>query len=208
VGIEATMRAAPLLLIFTVALCAYAEIRPPIQSAQPAAGSGTIASPPVADRETVSKLTAVKRIYIENFGEDATSKELQALLINSLTASKRFIITENKDKADAVLKGVGTTQTSQELHATKEGTAVATTRGGAGISDASASTETITQAQLTVRIVSADGDVIWSTEKESKGAKYKNASADVADEVVKQLLWDLDKLDSTAASGPSASKPQ
>jgi hypothetical protein len=43
-------------------------------------------------------------------------------------------------------------------------------------------------------LVSSDGDVIWTTTKESKGAKYKGASADVADQIVKQLIWDLDKL--------------
>ena len=50
-------------------------------------------------------------------------------------------------------------------------------------------------ARLAVRLVSTDGDVIWTTTKESKGAKYKGASADVADQIVKQLLWDLEKLD-------------
>jgi hypothetical protein len=38
--------------------------------------------------------------------------------------------------------------------------------------------------------------VIWTTTKESKGAKYKGASADVAEQVVKQLIWDLDKANS------------
>jgi hypothetical protein len=38
-------------------------------------------------------------------------------------------------------------------------------------------------------------DVIWTTKQESKGAKYKGASADVADKVAKQLLRDLEKLE-------------
>ena len=44
-----------------------------------------------------------------------------------------------------------------------------------------------------VRLVDADGDVIWSTTQESLGAKFKGASADVADKVVKQLLADIEK---------------
>ena len=44
-----------------------------------------------------------------------------------------------------------------------------------------------------MRLVSSDGDVIWSTTQESRGAKFKGASADVADKIVKQLLHDLDK---------------
>ena len=71
-----------------------------------------------------------------------------------------------------------------------------------GVADAQASTETINDARLAVRLVSNDGDVLWSTTQESKGAKYKGAGADAADKVVKQLLWDLEKLDKEA---PSAS---
>jgi hypothetical protein len=63
-----------------------------------------------------------------------------------------------------------------------------------GIADSQTSTETVNDARLAVRLVSSDGDVIWTTTKESKGAKYKGASADVADQIVKQLIWDLDKL--------------
>jgi len=144
------------------------------------------------------------------------------MVINSLTESKRFIVTENKDKADAVLKGTGLEKTNEEFHASSEGTAVSTAGGsengsiegsmsngtgtlsgshhggffakGAGISDSQASTDVVNDARLAVRLVSSDGDVIWATTKESKGAKYKGASADVADQIVKQLLWDLDKL--------------
>jgi hypothetical protein len=62
-----------------------------------------------------------------------------------------------------------------------------------GIGDSSASTETLEQADLAVRLVAADGDTIWSTTQESKGARCKGAGADVADKIVKQLLRDLEK---------------
>ena len=162
-----------------------------------AATGGTVSS------EIAAKLLRVKRIYIDGFGNDPAARQLQALLIDSLTATKRFIVTENKEKADAIIEGVGTEKSTQEMHSTKEGTLVGGGRGLAGISDSSASTETITSAHLTVRLVSPDGDVIWSTEKESTGGKYKGASADVADEVVQQLLRDLDKL-SAAPPAPDS----
>ena len=56
------------------------------------------------------------------------------------------------------------------------------------------SVRAVNDARLAVRLISADGDVLWSTTQESKGAKYKGASADVAEQVVKQLIRDLDKL--------------
>src|SRR5262245_26143147 len=52
-----------------------------------------------------TKLLSITRIYIDDFGPDPTSKQIQAMVVNSISESKRFIITENKDKADAVLKG-------------------------------------------------------------------------------------------------------
>jgi altronate dehydratase len=63
------------------------------------------------------------------------------------------------------------------------------------ISDSSHATETIYDAQLAVRLVSEDGYVMWSATQESKGAKYKGANADVAEKVVKQLIWHLEKLE-------------
>ena len=55
------------------------------------------------------------------------------------------------------------------------------------------STETVTDARLAVRLVAADGDVIWRTTQESQGAKFQSASAGVADKVAKQLIRDVDK---------------
>ncbi len=74
-------------------------------------------------------LSQVKRIYVESFGDDATSKEMQAMVIDSLTNSKVFTVTENKDKADAILKGSTQEKTSQEAHSYSDSTAVGTVHG-------------------------------------------------------------------------------
>jgi curli biogenesis system outer membrane secretion channel CsgG len=173
------------------------------------------------------KLLAVKRIYVESFGDDAIGKQTQAMVISALAESKRFIVTENKDKADAILRGTGLEKTSQEFHALNDkaaaGTAVGSHHGsisgsysqvnGTGygslsgeshgglvarseaVDDSTASTQTIDHARLAVRLVSADGDVIWASTQESRGAKYKGASADAADKIVKQLPRDIEKLE-------------
>lgn len=174
--------------------------------------------PPVpspTDAEVAGKVLKVRRIYVESFGDDRNSKILHAMVINSLAASRRFIITENKERADAVLKGTAIEKTSQEVHASGESTAVAGAAGAisgsanrssasvsgasvahaAGIEDSVLSTETIDRAAVAVRLVAADGDLIWATTQESKGAKFKGAGADVADKVVKQLLYDIDKME-------------
>lgn len=200
---------------------------------QPAPCLSSAAAPPSVQAETSAKLARIRRIFVESFGEDPISKEMQAMVIGSLSESHRFIITEKREKADAVLKATALEKTSQELHAIGEGTAVGGAAGShssslngsfvdgsgsvsgsssggfvarsAAITDSQASTETINDARVAARLVDSDGDVVWATTKESHGAKYKGASADAADQVVKQLLHDLDKLQSNTAPAASSS---
>jgi hypothetical protein len=49
------------------------------------------------------------------------------------------------------------------------------------------------EATASVRLVTKDGDVIWSTTQESRGAKFRGASADVADKIAKQLVSDCER---------------
>jgi len=144
-------------------------------------------------------LLKIKRIYVDSFGDDPISKELQAMIVSSLAATKRFRVTENRERADAILKGVALEKTSQELHAYGESTAV----GRGAISDSSSHTGTTSESRLSVRLLDPDGDVFWTTTQESKGAKYKGASADVAERCVKQLIHDVEKLE--AVSSPQGS---
>jgi hypothetical protein len=174
------------------------------------------------EAELTGKLLNAKRIYCESFGDDGINKTLQAMVIDALRASKRFIITENKEKADLILKGAALEKTSQEAHALGSSTTVAGAAGASsatvsgnsgssngsfvarhlGIGDSQASVETVNDARVAVRLISTDGDVVWSTTQESKGAKYKGATADVADKVVKQLLWDLEHLNTQQSTNP------
>jgi curli biogenesis system outer membrane secretion channel CsgG len=174
------------------------------------------------------ELLKVKRIYVDSFGDDAISKEMQSMIVSSLVSSKRFKVTENRARADATLKGATLEKTSQEIHAYGESTAVGGASGAhsssvngsfvngtgsvsgsssggfvarhLGTSDSSLNTETINEARVAVRLVNPDGDVIWTSTQESKGAKYKGSSADVAEKCVKQLLRDIEKLESSGTT--------
>jgi hypothetical protein len=218
-----------LLPIVALTLLMAAQNPPRLPDQVNSNASAAKANSPETNAATVNtKLLNVTRIYIDDFGSEATAKQIQAMVINSLSESKRFIITENKDRADAILKGTALEKSSQEFHSLNDKAAAAVSRGGhsgevngsfvngtgsvsgnsrgysAGSAiaadDSTASTETINDARVAVRLVAADGDVIWTCTQESKGAKYKGASADVADKVVKQLLRDLDKLQTTSAA--------
>lgn len=177
---------------------------------QPQAVAQQAATPP----DPAARLVTVKRIYVDSFGDDPIARQVQAMVINSLAESKRFVVTENKDKSDAALKGTAIEKTSQEQHAYSEGTAVAGVGGSASggtaavsghsaaIKDSSFSTETINDARVSVRLVGQDGDVIWTSTQESKGAKYKGATADVAEKIVKQLLRDVERAEKKLAEKP------
>ena len=210
-----------------------------MQSAVPAApASQATPTPAIAKTEKPTTdldtdpnaLMKVKRIYVDSFGDDVISKQLQSMIISSLVKTKRFKVTENKDRADAILKGVALEKTSQEVHAFGESTSVAgasgaqhgeisgsVVNGNGSISgsssggfvahhlatdDSSLNTETVNDARVAVRLVTPDGDVIWTSTQESKGAKYSGASADVAERCVKQLIRDVEKLE--AATAPAA----
>jgi curli biogenesis system outer membrane secretion channel CsgG len=169
-------------------------------------------------------LSQIKRIFVESFGDDPISKEMQSMVVDSLTNSNMFAVTEDRSKADAILKGSTLEKSSQEAHSYSDSTAVGTLSGSSsgslhgsvpgtihGSSSASiggtnmaaatstSSVTTTNDARASVRLVNSDGDVIWTTTQESKGAKYKGASADVADRIVKQLIWDRTKRSESAS---------
>ena len=224
--------AAAVLLTLTSALTGslLSQSSPGVQSkdltAQPC-----LSVPAKNETRPALQLNEVKRVFVESFGEDVISKEIQSMIVSSLVNSKRFTVTENRERADAVLKGVALEKTSQEVHAYGEGTAVGSAGGGhqsningsgngsisgsssggfvartMGINDSSLNTETISEARVAVRLVNADGDVIWTTTQESKGGKYKGASADVADMCIKQMLKDISKLEPSTAANTTATK--
>jgi hypothetical protein len=86
--------------------------------------------PTASDEDVSQKLLKVKRIYVESFGDDPVAKQVHAMVVASLTDSKKFIVTENKERADAILKGSGVEKTSQELRSYKDSTSAGVAGGG------------------------------------------------------------------------------
>ncbi len=156
-------------------------------------------------------LTKVKRVHIEKLAGDRTAAQIRDMIINALQASNVFVVTENPERADAILRGSAEDEIFTDTFQTSEGvnaraslsggtgtTRVNTSRRaaasvGVGLDESEKIVERKHEAMAAVRLVDADGDVIWSTTQESLGAKFKGASADVADKVVKQLLADIEK---------------
>lgn len=187
---------------------------------------------------SMQQLAKVRRIYVSILTGGDAALQLRDLLMTSLQRTKQFIITEDEDKADAVLKGSGDEDVFTDVHQSAEGIS-AHSQFGAGESEASRyssssssnhsggitigendsrrSEERKHEAIVTVRLVSKDDDVIWSGTAESLGGKFLGASADVADKIAKHLATDFKTAKKLAAEShpletpreaPTASKQQ
>lgn len=62
------------------------------------------------------------------------------------------------------------------------------------------------EARASVRLVTTEGDVIWSTTQESNGGKFRGAMADVADKIARKLIEETQRARTLAATA-AAAKP-
>lgn len=163
-----------------------------------------------AAEPAVTNLTGVKRIYVsELIGANADA--LRELIIASLDSTKLFILTDNVDRADAILKGAADDKAFTDTLDIQEGLSAREnlgksssssssysrggSSGGISISDNQShhSRERKHEAYAAVRLCNRDGDVLWSTTQESLGAKFRGASADVASKIARQLTLDMER---------------
>ncbi|MGA8026137.1 MAG: hypothetical protein WB992_03265 [Bryobacteraceae bacterium] len=152
-------------------------------------------------------LLQVKRIYVAELTGGPQADALRELIIASLNSTKLFVLTENPDRADAVLKGAADDHSFTDTFDTQENASVHDSGGsssysktgglkyavGAGDNESHHIRERKHEAYAAVRLCNKDGDVLWSTTQESLGAKFRGASADVAAKVARQLTADFDR---------------
>ena len=169
-----------------------------------------------AQEDLSQQLLNVKRVYVDRLTGGETAAQMRDLIISSLQGSKLFVLTENAERADAILRGAAEdliftdsfeSSDSVDIHggaaagsrANRTTTAVGSTAGhsinvGAGEHESTNIKERKHEALATVRLVNKDGDVIWSTTQESNGAKFRGASADVAEKIARQLVTEYERL--------------
>src|SRR5579884_1010960 len=69
------------------------------------------ASALVAQQAPPASLLQVKRIYVENLTGNTTAEALRELIISGIDSTRLFILTDNPDRADAILKGAANDDT-------------------------------------------------------------------------------------------------
>ncbi|HJT88590.1 MAG TPA: hypothetical protein VJ732_12055 [Bryobacteraceae bacterium] len=171
-------------------------------AAEPAPPSSSI------EEAGLRQLRAIHRVYVDRLTGGETAAQMRDILISSLEGAKLFIVTENPDRADAILRGAAEDLVFTDVHSSSEsldaranfgsGRSSGNSRsryGGVGVgeNESERSAERRHEAIAAVRLVNKDGDVIWSTTQESLGAKFRGSSADVADKITARLKEDLER---------------
>ena len=187
-----------------------------------------------ADEDLLPQLLNVKRVYVDRLTGGETAAQMRDLIITSLQNSKLFVLTENPDRADAFVRGAAEDliytddfQSSDSIDI-RGGASSSNKDGGyrtgpnsetpgnsqshsinlgAGEHESTNIKERKHEALATVRLVNKDGDVIWSTTQESNGAKFRGASADVAEKITHQLVTDYEKVKKLPAPPKPAPRP-
>lgn len=174
----------------------------------------TLAISEESPEDLARQLAGVKRIYVDRLTGGEAADQIRDMLMSALQGSKRWIVTENSEKADAFLRGAAEDMIYTESRESHDGISARANLGltdgsysasnrqgersgriagaGVGANEGQRATERKHEASAALRLVNKDGDLIWSTTKESAGAKFRGAASDVADQVVKQLVRDFD----------------
>jgi len=206
-------------ILSAILFAASDPVTAPAPAASAASATSAVAPAATGEPDSLRQLLGLRRVYVDRFSGGETAAQMRDMIINGLQSAKLFVITENEEKADAILRGSGEDLVFNDVHSssdslnvhstlstsqTDEDTALRggtrsydrTGRGiglGAGESESSHSVERRHEANAAVRLVNKDGDVIWSTTQESQGGKFRGASSDVADKIMKRLVEDFER---------------
>ena len=172
-----------------------------------AAQAPPAAEVPPLEQASLRQLLSIRRVQVDRLSGGETAEQMRDMIISSLQNARLFVVTENQERADAILRGSAEDLVYNESHSSSDsinaranlGSGRSNTRNGSyggfgvGENESSHSTERRHEASAAVRLVSKDGDVIWSTIQESMGGKFRGSSADVADKITRKLVEDFER---------------
>src|SRR5205809_492327 len=173
------------------------------------AGEGNPPAPPTpVEQVGLKQLLTARRLFVDRLTGGETAAQMRDILMSSLQETRLFVITENQERADVILRGAAEDLVFSESHGSSEGVTGHANAGAGrqssasrgayggvsfGETDSEHGTERRHEAIAAVRLVNKDGDVIWATTQESLGAKFRGASSDVAEKITAKLKEDFEK---------------
>jgi hypothetical protein len=176
-----------------------------------AAAAGATGPIMQADLESacLRQLLTIHRVYVDRLTGGETAAQMRDILIGSLAGAGLFVVTENEERADAIIRGAAEDLVFTDVHTSSDGINAHANVGnrqgsgaylrsaqagvGIGENESEHSAERRHEAMATVRLVNKEGDVIWSTTQESMGGKFRGASADAADKITSKLKDDFER---------------
>src|SRR6185437_10396632 len=69
----------------------------------------------------LKQLLTVRRVYVDRLTGGETAAQMRDILISALEQSKLFVLTENQDRADAIMRGAAEDLIFTEVHSTTDG---------------------------------------------------------------------------------------
>src|SRR5258708_32165822 len=109
-------------ILFCILLMAAADSIPP-------------ATPPRANIEPaieesgLRQLLTIRRVYVDRLTGGETAAQMRDMLMSRLGNTNLFLITENQERADALLRGAAEDLTFTDLHSTSDSTNARTHQG-------------------------------------------------------------------------------
>lgn len=73
-----------------------------------------------ADEEILQQLFTVRRIFVDRLSGGDTAVQMRDMIISSLENSKLFVITENQERADAILRGSAEDLVFTDIHSSSD----------------------------------------------------------------------------------------
>ena len=172
--------------------------------------AGVAADPPqpsAVEESGLRQLLTIRRVYVDRLTGGETAAQMRDILIAAMAGSELFVLTENPERADVTMRGAAEDLVFTEQHSSQDSINARANVGsgrsvnqrpvsagiGLGDSESDHSVDRRHEAIAAVRLVNKEGDVIWSTTQESLGAKFRGASADVADKITARLKEDFER---------------
>src|SRR5262245_38978102 len=75
---------------------------------------------PSPEEEGLRQLVQIRRVYVERLAGGETSAQMRDMIISSLQNTRLFVITENQDRADAILRGSSEDLVFTDVHTSSD----------------------------------------------------------------------------------------
>lgn len=163
---------------------------------------GAAAEPLSLADQQLKKLSAVRRLHLEELDGDG-AHAIRDLLAAAIHSRGLFVLVEDAASADAYVRGsaedlIFTDYQRYRSGINVRGAASSSQREsgesnygsasfGVGDNEDSDRRERKHEALIAVRIVLNNGEVVWAAARESNGAKFRGAAADVAHGIAEEL---------------------